>query len=319
VKNLAVTSLLLVVLLVSVSAYLRLDHSGIGCQDWPACYGMIGSAAESVPTVGDAYERLAEDALKPLSWATPLHRLVASVLGLVILAMALVSLRQKRDRVLSLSLLALTVFLAWLSIYSGGLHSPAVVMGNLAGGFAMLGLLGWMSFRGEPGVTRRNNPVRSWLIAAIVLLSLQIGLGGLTSANFAASACQTLPDCHGSYLPGSQVAVAFDLSRSHEIGAGGLALGGSERADIHKLHRIGAVLASVVILIAAIMALRTGLVISAAVAIIIVILEFAVGITAVLADIPISLAVAHNWLAAMLLLGLLRLLALNKRQEALAE
>ena len=134
-----------------------------------------------------------------------------------------------------------------------------------------------------------------------------------------ASACQTLPDCHGSYLPGSQVAVAFDLSRSHEIGAGGLALAGSERADIHKLHRIGAVLASVVILIAAIMALRTGLVITAAAAIVIVILEFAVGITAVLADIPISLAVAHNWLAAMLLLGLLRLLALNKRQEALAE
>ena len=316
-KNLAVTSLLLVVLLVSVSAYLRLDHSGIGCQDWPACYGMIGSAAESVPTVGDAYERLAEDAFKPLSWATPLHRLVASVLGLVILAMALVSLRQKRDRVLSLSLLALTVFLAWLGIYSGGLHSPAVVMGNLAG--EQDHERGGRLVRGEPGVTRRNNPVGSWLIAAIVLLSLQIGLGGLTSANFAASACQTLPDCHGSYLPGSQVAVAFDLSRSHEIGAGGLALGGSERADIHKLHRIGAVLASVVILIAAIMALRTGLVITAAAAIVIVILEFAVGITAVLADIPISLAVAHNWLAAMLLLGLLRLLALNRRQEALAE
>lgn len=317
-KKLALTSLLLVILLVSVSAYLRLHHSGIGCQDWPACYGMIGNAAESAPTIGNAYERLAEDALKPMSWATPVHRLVASVLGLVILAMALLSLRQKRDRLLSLSLLGLTVFLAWLGIYSGGLHSPAVVMGNLGGGFTMLGLLGWMSFRSAPGAAAKRSPVRLWIVAALVLLSLQIGLGGLTSANFAASACQTLPDCHGSYLPGSQLAVAFDITRSHEIGSTGLAIGGSERADIHKLHRIGAVLATGVILFAAIMALRSGLVATAALVILVVVLEFGVGITAVLADIPISVAVAHNWLAAMLLLGLLRLLALNNRQEAMA-
>jgi len=318
VKKLSLTSLLLVILLVSISAYLRLDHSGIGCQDWPACYGKIGTAAESTPTIGNAYERLAEDALKPMSWATPVHRLVASILGLLILAMALVSLRQKRDRLLSLALLGLTVFLAWLGIYSGGLHSPAVVMGNLGGGFAMLGLLGWMSFRSGSGAATNRGPVRKWIVAALVLLSLQIGLGGLTSANFAASACQTLPDCHGSYLPGSHLAVAFDITRSHETGSTGLAVGGSERADIHKLHRIGAVLASGVILFAAILALRSGLAATAAAVIFVVVLEFAVGITAVLSDIPISVAVAHNWLAAMLLLGLLRLLALNNRQEAMA-
>jgi len=318
VKKLALTSLLLVILLVSVSAYLRLDHSGIGCQDWPACYGKIGAAAEMAPTVGNAYERLAEDALKPLSWATPVHRLVASILGLLILAMALVSLRQKRDRLLSLSLLGLTVFLAWLGIYSGGLHNPAVVMGNLGGGFTMLGLLGWMGFQSEPAAASNAGPARKWVIAALVLLALQIGLGGLTSANFAASACQTLPDCHGSYLPGSQLAVALDITRAHEIGSTGLAVGGSERADIHKLHRIGAVVASLVILAAAVMSLRSGLVATAVAVIFVVVLEFAVGITAVLADIPISVAVAHNWLAAMLLLGLLRLLALNNRQEAMA-
>ncbi len=314
-KTLARISLLLVILLVSVAAYLRLQHSGIGCQDWPACYGMIGNPAETAPTLGDTYERLATDATKPLSWATPVHRLVASILGLVIFAMAATSLREKRDRVPSLILLALTVFLAWLGIYSGGLHSPAVVMGNLGGGFAMLGLLGWMSFR-PTGATTGSSRQRSWIVAAMILLCLQIGLGGLTSANFAASACQTVPDCHGSYLPGSQLGIAFDLSRSHEIGSSGLALGGSERADIHKLHRIGAVVASGVILIAALIAFRSGLVWTAAGVIFIVALEFSVGVTAILSDIPISIAVAHNWLAAMLLLGLLRLLALSDTQEA---
>lgn len=317
-KTLATTALLLVITLVTVSAYLRLDHSGIGCQDWPACYGFIGSAADSTPSVADAYERLAADALEPLSWATPVHRLVASLLGLAILAMALAALRLKRDRVVSLSLLALTVFLAWLGIYSGGLHSPAVVMGNLGGGFAMLGLLGWMTFRSEPAASARNPALNAWGIAALILLSLQIGLGGLTSANFAASACPTLPDCQGSYLPGSQLGVAFDLRRSHEIGDNGLALGGSERADIHKLHRIGAVLAGGVILVAAILALRSGLGLTAAAVIVAVVLEFSVGIAAILTDIPIGIAVAHNWLAAMLLLGLLRLLALSRRREAIS-
>jgi cytochrome c oxidase assembly protein subunit 15 len=88
-KKLVVMSLLLVIALVSTSAYLRLDHSGIGCADWPGCYGMIGATDQAEPTFGTTYERLANDALEPLSWATPLHRLIASVLGLMVVAMAL--------------------------------------------------------------------------------------------------------------------------------------------------------------------------------------------------------------------------------------
>ena len=94
-RKLAVSSLLLVIALVSVSAYLRLDNSGIGCADWPECYGRIGAADVAEPTVGSTYERLALEAQQPLSWATPVHRLVASILGLTVLAMALVSVRVK--------------------------------------------------------------------------------------------------------------------------------------------------------------------------------------------------------------------------------
>jgi cytochrome c oxidase assembly protein subunit 15 len=317
VKKLATSSLLLVLALVSISAYLRLDNSGIGCSDWPECYGMIGTAEQASPTVGTTYERLASDALEPLSWATPAHRLVASILGLAILAMALMSLRQRRDRLISFTLLALTVFLAWLGIYSGGLHSPAVVMGNLGGGFTMLGLLGWLTFRDAR--PRANAPiaVRGWVVAALVGLFVQIGLGGLTSANFAASACQTLPDCHGSYLPGSNLGAAFDIGRPHEIGPTGLAIGGVERADIHKLHRIGAVVSAALILFAGALALKAQLYWAAAIVLILITAEFAAGIAAVLTDIPISIAVTHNGLAAILLLSLLRLLALCRNRQAL--
>ena len=316
-NRLAIVALILVLMLVSVSSYLRLDHSGIGCADWPACYGLIGAAEDEAPTIGSTYERLAEEAAQPMSWATPVHRLVASVLGLVVLAMALTSLARRRDRLISFTLLGLTVFLAWLGIYSGGLHNPAVVMGNLAGGFSMLALTGWLVFRNARPRANAPYATRRWVVAALVLLGLQIALGGLTSANFAASACQTLPDCQGSFLPGGDLGTAFDLTRTHEIGPTGLALGGAERADIHKLHRIGAVVTALVALVAGVLALQSGIHAGAITVLVLVAAEFTVGIAAVLAAIPIGVAVAHNWLAALLLLALLRLLALCRNRQAL--
>ena len=316
-RALAIVSLIFVLALVSVSAYLRLDNSGIGCAGWPECYAMIGAPTAEEPTVGSTYERLAVEAQEPLSWATPVHRLVASVLGLLVLGMALLSLRARRDRFLSFVLLGLTVFLAWLGIYSGGLHSPAVVMGNLGGGFTMLGLLGWMVFRDARPRANASFRVRRWVVAALALLSVQIALGGLTSANFAATACMSVPDCHGTWLPGADLMKAFDLTREHEISPSGLAIGGGERADIHKLHRLVAVAALLVALIAGGLAALGRMGATAFVVIALVALEFCVGVAAILTDLPIGVAVAHNWLAAILLLGLLRLLALCRNRQAL--
>ncbi len=323
-NGLAKISLLLVILLVSLSAYLRLAHSGIGCADWPECYGHIGQATSvSQPASSEnAYQRMVEQANQPMAWATPLHRLVASVLGLLMVFLAFIALRRKKQRIIALALLGLSVFLAVLGIRSGSLHNPAVVMGNLAGGFSMLGLLGWMVFNPGPkeqseaqdhDVQDKSGTVKHMAILAIMVLSVQIVLGGLTSANFAATSCQTLPDCHGSWLPGSALLTAFDLSRQHEVTPMGQAIGGQERLAIHKAHRIGAVITLAMILLAALTALRNGVRYrtTAIVILTLVTLEFSVGIAAILTSLPISLAVAHNWLAGLILLALLRLAALN--------
>ena len=319
-NSLAKISLLLVILLVSLSAYLRLAHSGIGCADWPECYGHIGVPVSlSQPAAsGNAYLQIVEHANESLAWATPLHRLVASVLGLLILSLAFIAWRRKKQRIIALTLLGLTVFLAVLGIRSGSLHNPAVVMGNLAGGFSMLGLLGWMVFspgsKTQHGTQDKAGAVKQLVIIAIIVLSMQIVLGGLTSANFAATSCQTLPDCHGSWLPGSSLFTAFDLSHRHEITSMGQAIGGQERLAIHKAHRIGAVTTLAMIFLAALTALRaearyrkTAIVILA-----LATLEFCVGIAAILTSLPISLAVAHNWLAGLTMLALLKLMALSR-------
>lgn len=304
------------IVLVSLSAYLRLAHSGIGCADWPACYGRIGEAPSVTHAVPpeDAYQSLVKENQEPLAWATPLHRLVASVLGLLVLTIAFLSIRNKRQRLVSFALLALTVYLAVLGIRSGSLHDPAVVMGNLAGGFCMLGLIGWMVF--SSGARPGTGTGIRWLAAvAITVLSLQILLGGLTSANFAATSCQTLPDCHGTWWPGSALGKALDLSRKHQVTNSGQAIGGEERLAIHKAHRLGSLIVLIVSLFAALAAWRadTRYRVIATVIIFLVCAEVVLGLTAVLTSIPIGLAVAHNWLAGLLLLSLIKLLALTGR------
>jgi cytochrome c oxidase assembly protein subunit 15 len=319
-NTLARISLLLVIVLVSLSAYLRLSHSGIGCADWPACYGRIGEppAVTQPAPAADAYKQLLEESRKPLSWATPLHRLVASVLGLLVLFLAFLSIRRKQQRLISFALLALTIYLAVLGIRSGSLHDPAVVMGNLAGGFCMLGLLGWMVFkpadaRHEPG-RERPGTVRWLTISAITVLSLQILLGGLTSANFAATSCQSLPDCHGSWWPGSSLMTALDLSREHQVTSSGQAIGGEERLAIHKAHRIGSVLTLAIALFTALYAFRVDsrYRMTAGFIFTLTAVEFLTGISSVLTGLPISLAVAHNWFASLILLALLKLLSLSR-------
>jgi len=318
-RSLARLSLLLVIVLAVVSAYLRLHESGIGCPDWPACYGMIGTA----PTHGEAniaesaYQRIIAESDAPLAWATPLHRLVASVLGLAILMLAGLSIKAKKHRIISITLLGLTVFLAAIGIRSGSLHNPAIVMGNLLGGFTMLGLLGWLVFRyslGSANYTHtRIKHIRPLVLTALFMLGLQITLGGLNSANFAANTCQTLPDCHGIWFPDATIYSAFKLNEAREITASGMAVGGLERIAINLAHRWGAVFSFLVIVAAAIAGIA-GTIHTRKVAYIVLLLlfvELGIGITSVLTGIPIALAVAHNWVAGLLLLALLKLLSLS--------
>ncbi len=321
-KGLTGFSLLLVIVLVSLSAYLRLAHSGIGCGDWPDCYGHIGQveAATTATANGNgspAYRELVDAANQPLAWATPLHRLVASVLGLAIIFLTVLAFRARRKRGITLLLLGLTVFLALLGLRSGGLHQPAIIMGNLAGGFAMLALLGglWFSLAQRRHNTSLNTVPPALLWLALALLLVQVLLGGLTSANFAAHACHTLPDCQGSWWPGREIITALDLSRSHTVDASGRALGGMEREAIHQAHRIGAVLTAGLLLLTALLAFRAagrwrpwGLLLAG-----VLLLEFGVGVAAVLMQLPIGLAVAHNWLAGLLLLVMLKLLQLSRQ------
>ncbi len=312
-------SLVLVILLVTLSAYLRLTHSGIGCADWPACYGQIGEppADSQVISSENAYQRIVAEASQPLAWATPLHRIVASVLGLMIVLLVVLSLKQKRNRLISIALLGIAVFLALLGMKSGSLHSPAVVMGNLSGGFLMLGLLGWILFKpidGEKYRKRQKALPGSLPAMAVLVLVVQILLGGLTSAHFAATSCQTLPDCQGTWLPGPGIWKALDLTRPHEVTSMGKVTGGQEHIDIHVAHRLGAVATAILVLAVGFLSWRAGgrLRNTGVLVMFLVAAEFVIGLIGVASGLPIGLVVSHNWIAGLLLLALLKIVALEQ-------
>lgn len=312
-RSLAICSLVLVFVLILLAAYLRLDHSGIGCEPWPDCYAYVGVEREQAGLA----DRLIEDTTNANSWVTPTHRVVATLLGLLVLGLTVLALQQRRHRVVTSTLLLLTVFLAIVGAMSSGLTRPAVVVGNLVGGFAMLGLLAWLVFR-RTGVPIDHGGFHRLIVAAIFVLAMQVFIGALTSANFAAAACLTFPDCQGSWLPGKDLATAADLGRQYEISDYGIIRGGPERADIHKLHRLSAVATLLMIIGASTAAMlrRRDLRTIAAVLIALVVAEFAIGVGAILVDLPISLAVAHNGLAALLLAGLLKLYCDAQRGRA---
>lgn len=248
-----------------------------------------------------------------MGWATGAHRVIASVLGLVVVFLFVLAIRIRRHRLLMLAVLGLTMFLAMLGLRSGGLHDPAIVMGNLGGGFAMLGLLGWLRFRQSATCPFTEQPrLFPWFLGvALLALVAQIFLGGLTSANFAANSCTTLPDCHGSWWPGAELLKAMDLGRTHEVTAAGQAIGGEERLAIHKAHRIGAIIASTFLILVGLLAIQTPgrLRKTGALLLVLLIFELAIGVTSVIQGLPIWLAVAHNWGAALLLLVLLKILS----------
>jgi len=151
------------------------------------------------------------------------------------------------------------------------------------------------------------------LVLAVFMLVAQILMGGLTSANFAATACQSLPDCHGAWLPGPEIRTALDLSRQHQVTSMGQVIGGQERTDIHIAHRLGAVATTLLVLAVGLMAWRAGngLRFAGGLVIILVATEFSIGVASVATGLPIGLAVAHNWVAGLLLLVMLRIFALE--------
>lgn len=306
-RRLVLLALLLTVVVVVFGAYVRLADAGLGCPDWPGCYGQLSPhhAAEEIDAAHAA------DPHGPVSpakaWKEMLHRYLAAGLGLLILAMAVLAWRHRRHAGsapgVATALVGVVLIQGLLGKWTVTLLlKPAIVTGHLLGGLTVLALLSWMALRAH-GARRRTQRVPPGLALAarvgFVLLIAQIALGGWTSTNYAALACPDFPACHGSFYPPADYGHAFHLVRELGMTADGELLPLAALTAIHWSHRVGAAVVGGFLLLVGGLLLRRdalpGIVLIAA-----VVLQIVLGVANVLLSLPLPLAVAHNAGAALL-------------------
>jgi cytochrome c oxidase assembly protein subunit 15 len=317
-RRLCLLATVVALCVIVLGAWVRLSHAGLGCPDWPGCYGhlTVGQALENAEHANAAFPDRpleAEKALKEM-----IHRYLASGLGLLIVGIAIVAWLNRRDPTQPLRLpgflVMLVVFQGLLGMWTVTLLlKPLVVTAHLIGGLTTMSLLWWMALRPE----RTTRPaaergLRRLAVTGLVVLALQIALGGWVSANYSALACPDFPTCQQSFWPAMDFRDAFVLWRGLGIDYEGGVLDHPARVAIHFVHRLGALLAAVVLGWLAWRSVRTGrssaVRTSGAVLALLLTVQLVLGPTMVLKALPLPLATAHNGVAALLVLAVVALL-----------
>ena len=313
--KLAVIAAIVAFVVIVLGAYVRLSHAGLGCPDWPGCYGQLTWPAEphEVTRAEQIFPERPVEADK--AWKEMVHRYLAGVLVLLVIAINALSWRAENRgrglRGLAAVLLVLILFQAALGMWTVTLKLlPLVVMGHLLGGLATFGMLLWLAWRSASPDPRSKSgslaPFRFAVVSGLVVLVVQIGLGGWTSANYAALACPDFPTCQGTWWPNTNFSEGFVLWREIGVDYEGGVLDMPSRTAIHLAHRIGALITFLLLGILALRLIRhravrqDGLVLGA-----LLLAQVALGIQNVLLQLPLVNAVAHNGMGALLLAMLL--------------
>ena len=319
-RRLAVAGVLLCFTVVVLGAYVRLSAAGLGCPDWPGCYGHL--------TPMDAGHSLGK------AWREMIHRYAAGALALVILGLTALAIGARRRRPVSLplalALLATLIVQAALGMLTVTWQlKPLIVTLHLLFGMTTLGLLWWLTLslpRSSWGATALKSarraisgggasPIasaRQLALAGLAALAVQMALGGWTSSNYAALACPDFPTCQGVWWPHGDYHNAFVLWHGLDVDYEGGVLATPARVAIHLTHRLGALVAAVALTLAALFVLRrrglSGARLRAWALLGALGLQLLIGISMVLKAFPLWLATAHTAGAALLLLATLALL-----------
>jgi len=291
----------LVLLMSVLSAYVRLTNAGLGCADWPACYGLVEFAAGAGPVVAPG--------------AGLAQHITATLVGLFVVGIAVLAWRDRGNRPRTArraaTALGLTICLSLLGLVTPATLHPIVALGNLLGGMVLLGLLWWLWLRAlaaPAAVGPDAARLRPWARAGLALLMLQTALGGWVSANFAAAACPELAGC-GAPWSFAGAREMFDLARTLSLGAGGAVLVPESAKALHIVHRLGAFLTLFYLGWLSFRAAQAGAALRAAGYAILVPLaaEFLLGLASVAGGLPLAVVTLHNAAAALLLLGVIYL------------
>ncbi len=313
-RKITFIALILAFCTIVLGSYVRLTDAGLGCPDWPGCYG------QALLNDSDQFEQQAKQAFpdKPLdmlkAWKEMTHRYVAAALGFCVLILALISWREKHCRGAavgtSLALLVLVALQAVLGMWSVTMQNmPIIVTAHLLLGIITFRLLFWTYLRVKPGITVRQTragPAFLTSFATLVLLA-QIFLGGWVSTNYAALACIDFPQCNGQWWPQADYPAALNVLHGLWSGDTGILAAGG-RIAAYWLHWIGALVTLLVLGLVCVRAIganrplpvRKGGILLC----VFLLLQIISGLAIVRLGLPLWGAVAHSGFSALLVLPL---------------
>jgi heme a synthase len=289
----ALAALALAFVVIVVGAYVRLADAGLGCPDWPLCYGRVLPGA------------IADSDVLAKAWKEMGHRYLVGLLGVLIVLLAVFGWRTRRSPWLATTIVALAAFQAALGKWTVTmLLKPAIVTAHLLGGMALLALLTWLALS-QYGFTTdpRTRVLRIPAALALVVVAIQIALGGWVSANYAALACPDLPLCMGGLVPKMDFGNAFHVVRELGLTGEGRLLPREALTAIHWSHRVFALVVLAVVAWAGWRTFNTLPLLGGAI-VALVLVQFSLGVANVAAGLPLALAAAHNAGAALLLCSL---------------
>jgi cytochrome c oxidase assembly protein subunit 15 len=296
-RRLAFAGALLAAAVVVLGAWVRLTDAGLGCPDWPGCYGHV------YPNSSKAMHEM-------------IHRYFAGTLVIAIATLLAWTVRFRKDRGQPSIAVALLFVIVCLQAVLGALTvtlllKPLIVTAHLLGGLSTLALLWWLSL--EPPVTVNRLPtLQRFALLGLTALILQIALGGWTSSNYAALACPDFPTCQGAWWPRMNYRDAFVLWRGLDIDYEGGVLANPARAAIHFTHRLGALVTGLILiglgLLVAVRAQDRRLARAGSLLVIAVVFQIAIGAAMVHWGVPLSLATLHNAGDALLVICIATLL-----------
>ena len=309
IKNLSLFGICLAFVVIALGAWTRLVDAGLGCPDWPGCYGfVVFPTNEAEIALAEArYPTFPYDINKAIPEVV--HRYFAAALGFLAIIMVYYSFKQNENKNIRRWTIGLLIFICCQGLFGyltvSLLLLPIIVTAHLFGGFTTLTLF-FLIFlmSGKFDILEKMAIPKLKTIAGIALIVLlfQIFLGVWTSTNYASLACADFPTCQGSYMPEMDFKNGFNLNQ--EVGPNYLygLLDNPSRVAIHYSHRISAIFVTLVFLIlisklwfsnAAPLASTIG---------ILLLTQISLGIINVVYVLPLYVAIAHNLVAALLLL-----------------
>jgi heme a synthase len=324
-NKLVLIATLLAVCVVVLGAYVRLSDAGLGCPDWPGCYGTL-TIPQSESAIAHAQVVYPDSPIEEAkAWKEMIHRYLAGALGLLVLAIFVQAWR-KRDEInvakwLPGFLLALIVFQAALGMWTVTLLlRPIIVSAHLIGGMSTLAILTWITHRHWGAIASHiqlSLAVRLAIRGAIVVLFMQIFLGGWTSTNYAALACTDFPTCHGMWIPEMDFSNAFNWLRELGVGNDGKPLPLAAYTAIQWTHRIGAIVTFIYLGWLGLSLLKQPQFKKIALIMLsLLVIQIILGIANLVLHLPLALAVGHNMGAALLLISVV---VLNSKITALKD